>query len=573
MADHLVRHRSLTTTAGLYRPQRGPAITPDPEGSGAMPSNAFPEGAVDPQATVDEFLHWVLSASLRCAVGVMLGILAARLLRSKHLHWSWGIGALALVLAARPLYGGGAPVLAIAVLFATLRSRRWHREDIEAGADLAELAARRTRPSWLLRALALAVARWLHERLGVRCRTRTRGLALGRDERGRTVSIPFGVEEGATHTLVVGATGSGKTVTQTSIAARAIEQGMGAIVLDPKGDAGLREQVRRAAMLAGRAFLEWTPDGDYVYNPFARGGASEIADKVLAGERYTEPHYMRQAQRYLGHVVRALRRSGAQVSLHTIVEQLDPERLELLARGLPEADARATFSYLDSLSSRQCAELAGVRDRLAILAESDIGPWLDPRTPDARRFDVLTAAKHRSVVYFSLESDSRPLLSAMLGAAIVQDLQTTVAGLQNAPVPTLVVIDEFSAIAAEQVVRLFGRARSAGFSLLLGTQELSDLRLPGHEHLLEQVLGNLTALIAHRQVVPSSAEMIATLAGTTGAWRVSRHGDRGVTRARTRELVLEPDRVMSLGRGWAAVLALGGGDPRIARMFAPTRRG
>ena len=68
--------------------------------------------------------------------------------------------------------------------------------------------------------------------------------------------------------------------------------------------------------------------------------------------------------------------------------------------------------------------------------------------------------------------------------------------------PTLVVIDEFSAIAAEQVVRLFGRARSAGLSLLLGTQELSDLRLPGRERLLEQVLGNLSVLIAHRQVVP-----------------------------------------------------------------------
>ncbi len=44
---------------------------------------------------------------------------------------------------------------------------------------------------------------------------------------------------------------------------------------------------------------------------------------------------------------------------------------------------------------------------------------------------------------------------------------------------TLVVIDEFSAVAAEQVVRLFGRARSAGISLVLGTQELSDLRRQG----------------------------------------------------------------------------------------------
>ena len=58
----------------------------------------------------------------------------------------------------------------------------------------------------------------------------------------------------------------------------------------------------------------------------------------------------------------------------------------------------------------------------------------------------------------------------------MRDLQTVTAALQSAPVATLALIDEFSAVAAEQVVRLFGRARSAGVSLVLGTQELSDLR-------------------------------------------------------------------------------------------------
>ena len=135
------------------------------------------------------------------------------------------------------------------------------------------------------------------------------------------------------------------------------------------------------------------PSGDSVYNPFARGGASEIADKALAGERFTEPHYLRQAQRYLGHVVRALRGAGTEVSLRAIVDHLDPGRLEMLVRALPEAEARATFAYLDSLSSRQQSELAGVRDRLAILAESDVGPWLDPQTAGAERFDLLTAVQ------------------------------------------------------------------------------------------------------------------------------------------------------------------------------------
>jgi type IV secretory pathway TraG/TraD family ATPase VirD4 len=263
-----------------------------------------------------------------------------------------------------------------------------------------------------------------------------------------------------------------------------------------------------------------------------------------------------------------LRRSGLEATLNRIVHHLDPATLELLARQLPESEAQATHSYLDSLTARQRNELAGVRDRLAILAESDVGPWLDPES-GARQFHLLEAVEDRAVVYFSLESDLRPLLIQMLGAAIVQDLQVTVAALQVRPVPTLAVIDEFSAVAAEQVVRLFGRSRSAGLSLLLGTQELSDLRLPGSERLLEQVMGNLSVLIAHRQVVPASAELITSLAGTRGAWRTSRHGDGRITRTRTRENVLGSDEVMRLGQGWAAVMVLtSGGSVRIARVFS-----
>lgn len=538
-----------------------------------MPSSEFhleDEGA--PRTVVDQLAHWLAGTAIHCAIGVLLGMLLARAMRSRHLHWSWAAGALAALLVCEPRLPGAAATLAVACLFASARGRRWHREDVDAGGDLAELAAARRRPLELLRPLARGAANRLRETLGAQRLAREEELALGVEQSARAVSIPFGGSDGGRHTLVVGATGSGKTVTQAWIATHAIARGMAAVVLDPKGDRAMRESVRGAALASGRRFLEWTPDGECVYNPFARGGASEIADKALAGEHFTEPHYLRQAQRYLGHVVRALRCTETEVSLRAIVEHLDPARLEVLARALPEAQAAATFAYLDSLSSRQQSDLAGVRDRLAIVTESDVGRWLDPQTPGAEHFELLTALQERAVVYFSLQADRRPLLSQMLGAAIVQDLQTAMAACQARPIPTLVAIDEFSAIAAEQVVRLFGRARSAGFSLLLGTQELSDLRPPGRERLLEQVLGNLSVLIAHRQVVPSSAELISSIAGTRGAWRVSRHSDGRETRTRSREPVLDPGRVMSLGRGWAAVLVLDrGGSVRIARMFSPHR--
>jgi DNA helicase HerA-like ATPase len=547
--------------------------------------------AIDPLGPIAHLLQSAATAALEIALGLLLGSLAERLMRRRHLHWGWAAAGFALVLVARTPLAGAAPMLAAGTLAAAVRGRRRHREDLEAGADLAEIARERRDPLDVSRAAVrcartrLSAARDARVPIGLCARIAggpprvgdPRGrwfdgdhLELGADSHRRPVSIVLGGAGGGTHTLVVGATGSGKTVTQAWIAAQAIAGGMGAVLVDPKGDHALREAARRAAREAGQRFVEWTPRGPSVYNPCARGSDTEIADRVLAAERYTEPHYQRQAQRYLGHATRALRCAGRQVSLARLVRQLDPAELDVLARELPQADAEVVHRYLDSLTPRQRSDLSGIRDRLAIVVESDVGPWLDPETPRAECFDLLDALSERAVVYFGLEADSRPLLAQMLGGAIVLDLQTAVSAMQARPVPALVLIDEFSALAAEHVARLFGRARSAGVSLLLGTQELSDLRLPGSEHLLEQVLGNLTTLIAHRQVVPDSAELISRLSGTRGVWSTSWHREGRGTRKRVRERLLGPEAVTGLSCGHAAVIALAGrGDVAVARVLPP----
>jgi type IV secretory pathway TraG/TraD family ATPase VirD4 len=339
-------------------------------------------------------------------------------------------------------------------------------------------------------------------------------LLVGYDARLRPVEIQLLSDSGGRHFLVLGAAGSGKTVTMTWIAVRAIERGLPVVVIDPKDDPDLRRQLCRAARAAGRRLIEWTPEGPSVFNPLAQGQDGEVADKALAGETFTEPHYMRQAQRYIGHAVRMLRSAGGETSIAALAEQLVPERLEVLLRSLPRSEATtATEAYLDALTQRQRSDLSGVRDRLAIVAESDVGRWLNPATPDAPRFDLLSALRSRAVVLFRLRSDQRPMLMRMVGAAIFLDLQTTMAALQASPLRSVAVIDEFAALSAGQVGGLFGRARGAGMSLVLGTQELADLELAGGPGLRKQVTGNITGLIAHRQVDHDSAEWVSRFSG------------------------------------------------------------
>jgi hypothetical protein len=61
----------------------------------------------------------------------------------------------------------------------------------------------------------------------------------------------------------------------------------------------------------------------------------------------------------------------------------------------------------------------------------------------------------------------------------IQDLKTVCGSREERPDlarPAVVAVDEFSGLAGDQIAGLFQRARSAGLSLVMATQELADLR-------------------------------------------------------------------------------------------------
>src|SRR3954447_24709672 len=297
--------------------------------------------------------HMLISAALVTLSLVMF-------LRWLGLHWTWTLPGVLLWPLLWSFDQQAAVFAAGPALFATVTGARWHYDDLRHGADRAQDARDRRTP--------LDAGRERLQRRAVRggrgigrC-----GLPVGTDQRARPVRIPVGHASGR-HALVVGATGSGKTVTQAFIAGRLIRAGHGAVVIDPKGDRLLRDELEHAARKARRTLRVWTPEGPAVYNPFAHGTDTELADKVLAGETYTEPHYLRQAQRYLGHAVRCLKANGRPVTVMTLLEAMVPDKLEWLGRALTDEQAKQVHDYVDSLTTEQRRGLAGTRDRLAIL--------------------------------------------------------------------------------------------------------------------------------------------------------------------------------------------------------------
>lgn len=532
-------------------------------------STGFPEAGMQSVAPLHGAWQWMLGAGEHAALGVTLGSLGLWAMRRRQARWTWGLLAvLVAVFAARTLGSLAWPLGIAGAVTATLGRTREQRDRDRNGEHHVDHRGPLSACGLLAR---IAIGRW-------RVRSRRwfvdRAVLVGYDEQARPAEVPLQGSSGGANTLVAGAAGSGKTVTETWLAVRGIEAGMSAIFIDPKGDRDTAEHLREAAAAAGRPFLEWSPEGPCAYNPYASGSDSEIADRALAGEPFTEPHYLRQAQRFLRREVGILRRAGVLLTAATLAEHLDPDRLEMLLRDLPEAEAEDDLRYLDGLTARQRTDLSGVRDRLAILAESDIGRWLDPAVGQEPAISLLESLRSGAVVLFRLRADSRPLVMQMLGGAIVMDLLAATAALQSRPVPSIVVIDEFAALAAAHVGGLFGRARAAGMSLVLGTQEISDLELPGRLNLLKQVTGNLTCTISHRQVNPESAEWVARLAGSRRAWSATIASDGRRTHRPIEVPRIAPERVRALEPGQAAVIVHDGPTraARVARMLSVARQ-
>jgi len=409
-------------------------------------------------------------------------------------------------------------------------------------------------------------------------------VVLGVDQRGGQVAVSD--RELAAHGLILGASGAGKTTSLLRILTEQIRRGRPVIAVDLKGSPAFVAELSAAAAAAGRPLRVWTPDGPDRWNPLAHGNATELKDKLIATERFTEPHYQRAAERYLLNVLTVLQAypHAPPPTLPDVVALMDPHRLRAQRRGLPPALGERVTDYLAGLTSDQLSAIRGLQTRLAILTESHTGQFLTPSTDPA--VDVRRALDGAEVVVFSLNSSRYGQLAAQLGTLVVQDLICAAGDRLNQratgrPVPqATVAIDEFSGLGAENIVALFARGRESGMAVVLATQEMADLDRAARG-LRDQVLGNTAFKLTHRQDVPASAQTVAQMIGTETRVEETEHVGGsffgGYTRSRTRrqaeQFIVHPNDIKSLSTGDAVLISkLGGRPARILRVTPPQPR-
>ncbi len=417
---------------------------------------------------------------------------------------------------------------------------------------------------------------------------------LGSDRAGEPVLLSD--RQLSAHGLILGASGAGKSTTLLAILTEHVLRGRPVVAIDMKGSPAFARELAGAAAAAGRPFRVWTPDGPEHWNPLQHGNATELKDKLIATERFTEPHYQRAAERYVQTVLQVLHDVHPErpATLEEVVGLMDPRRMAAVLRRLPRPRAERVQDYLAGLTPDQLSAARGLGTRLAVISESHTGPYLSPS--GERTIDLRAALAGREVVLFSLNSSIYGKLSAQIGTLAIQDLVAAVghrltlssssaqgdaASGGGAREQAIIGIDEFSALGADNVISLLARGREAGVSVLLATQELADLdqAAPG---LRDQVLGNTAVKIAHRQDVPASAHTIAQMAGTHKVWEPTYQIGRGPlgrydtsrgSRREVEQFVVHPNEIKTLQTGHAVIITkLPAAQTRTVRVTPPPAR-
>jgi conjugal transfer pilus assembly protein TraD len=396
------------------------------------------------------------------------------------------------------------------------------------------------------------------------------GVRLGVDPSGRPVWV--GDRQLAAHALIVGASGAGKSTTLLGILCDQIRRGRPVVVIDMKGSPAFARELAQAAAAAGRQLRVWSPDGPNHWNPLAHGNATALKDKLIATERFTEPHYQRAAERYVQTVLQVLHAAhpGRPAQLDEVVATMEPRRLATMLRDVPRPLADRVQDYLAGLTHDQVSAVRGLGTRLALLSESSAGRYLVPGGGPATgpTIDLQAGLEGGDVVLMSLNSSVYGKLAAQLGALAIQDLVSATghrldrsADPAGVAMQATVGIDEFSALGADNVLALLARGRESGVSVLLATQELADLEraAPGFR---DQVLGITAVKLAHRQDVPASALTIAQMAGTERVWEETLQmrgllGGPGASRGSRRQVeqfLVHPNEIKTLQTGQLVML-------------------
>ncbi|MDE2342750.1 MAG: TraM recognition domain-containing protein [Betaproteobacteria bacterium] len=332
------------------------------------------------------------------------------------------------------------------------------------------------------------------------------------------------------HTLVVGAPGTGKTQLFALLAVQAIARGEAVVLLDPKGGHALRERLATAAARAGRPsfrLLAAEPEASDAVDLLANGrSAGELASRVarLMPADEGDNAFGQFAWMTLHRLIEAQRALGETVTLQGLREHVADQGQALLRRLQARAvAAQGALAGLAALAAHEPAHYRKMILALAPVLETLCGGALGPLLSDLRRPRVTLGqiVRQGGVLYAGLGALSDEASARALGALLLADLAALAGdryrgdGEQR---PIRLFVDEAAEVTNPAFIQLLNKGRECGVQVTFAVQTLADLEVAmGGEGPARMMLGNAGNLVAFRLLDAGSREAWSARAGRVWA--------------------------------------------------------
>ena len=128
------------------------------------------------------------------------------------------------------------------------------------------------------------------------------------------------------HTMIVGASGYGKSVAMDALMYDDMRKGKPVILIDPKGDNKSLNQFLNMCRVTGRPYQIFSEyykgEGHISLNPVKDGSASSIADRIHYAFEWSEPYYTTICYRALKQACTLLQETTVKMSLENILIKL-----------------------------------------------------------------------------------------------------------------------------------------------------------------------------------------------------------------------------------------------------------
>lgn len=341
------------------------------------------------------------------------------------------------------------------------------------------------------------------------------------------------------HTLVVGATGSGKTETVKRLAVEASGQGYQVVYIDGKGDRDLLGWF--VSRFSGCDVMSQLGDGR-LYDGF-QGDSAAVFNRLMAllfppSDRLGDGEYYRTAGADLLDLVLKAENKPPR-SWADLQDRLDPGALKMAYRGDRYAAAR-----LDRLDKKA---VDGLFSRVSVLA-GRLSPFVD-----GGGWVLRGQPAYFLVSPMAYGEDARSLVRFL-----AEDVCHYLTSRRPSDNPLLIVFDEFSAVPAGRLVTFMQQARGMGGGLVLTCQSPEGLG-----DLLAEIVTNAGTTCIHRLPDP---EIMCRLAGTKKTsqltYQVSLDGVAGGTTGlgslrEVDEFQVKPDSVRRLPAGSCYLVVAG----------------